>query len=385
MVEQAGYVSVCVKGSWVALQFAIVGLPQSGKTTVFNALTRSEAVTGGFSTAQEEPNLATVKVPDTRLDVLTELFNPKRTVPADIRYLDVAGVAKGIAEQGMGGRLLGYLQESDALILVVRAFADENVPHPEGSVDALRDLETLLLELNFSDLGIIERRLTRIEQMIPKLRGAERDANEREQAALLRCQGALEDGVPIREVELDPEEHKLLRGFGFLTQKPLLVLFNVGDDQLGAEADQLVSEATETFGRPGIKIDALAAQIEMEIGQLDAEDARSFMDDLGIAESSLDRVIRLSYDLLGLITFLTVGEDEVRAWPIQRGKSAVEAAGEIHTDIQRGFIRAEIVDYEALVAHDGSMAECRKAGVLRVEGRDYEMRDGDVVHFLFNV
>ncbi len=369
----------------MALQFAIVGLPQSGKTTVFNALTGSGAVTGGFSSAQDEPNLATVKVPDQRLDILTGLFNPRRTVPADIRYLDVAGVAKGLAEQGMGGRLLGYLQEADALILVVRAFEDASVPHPEESVDALRDLETLLLELSFSDLGIIERRLTRIEQMLGKLRGPERDANIREQAALERCRAALEDGSPIRDVDLDAEERKLLRGFGFLTQKPLLVLFNVGDDQLAGVADQLVAQAREQFGRPGIAFAALAAQIEMEIGQLDAEDARSFMDDLGITESSLDRVIKLSYDLLGLITFLTVGEDEVRAWPVRQGATAVQAAGEIHTDIERGFIRAEIVGYDELVDHNGSMAECRKAGVLRVEGRDYVMQDGDVVHFLFNV
>ncbi|HLT18442.1 MAG TPA: redox-regulated ATPase YchF [Thermomicrobiales bacterium] len=366
------------------LQLTIVGLPQSGKTTVFNALTRSSAAVGGYSTAADEPNLATVKVPDPRIPELSKIFNPRREVYADIRYLDVAGVARGLAEQGMGGRLLGYLQEASALILVVRAFDDPNVPHPEESVDPLRDLETLLLELSFSDLAIIERRLPRLEESIKKLRGPEREAQELERDVLLRFKTALESDTPLREVELEPEEDRAIRGYGFLTRKPVLVLFNLGEDQLGEPAEKLVAEARERFGRPGLAIDALAAKIEMEIAQLDPEDAELFMADLGIEESSLDRVIRLSYDLLGLITFLTVGEDEVRAWPIRRGMTAVEAAGEIHSDIQRGFIRAEIVSYEDLI-EKGSLAECRKAGLLRVEGRDYVMQDGDVVHFLFNV
>ena len=366
------------------LRLVIVGLPQSGKTTVFNALTRSEAVTGGFSTAEGEANLATVKVPDPRLDALTPLFNPKRIVPADVQYLDVAGLAKGVGESGMGGQLLGQLAQANALVLVVRAFEDDNVPHPETTVDPLRDLETLLLEFTFSDLGIIEKRIDRIDQTVGKLRGNEKEQYEREREALVRCKAALEDGTPIREVELDEEEERLLRGFGFLTQKPLLVLFNVGENQLGEPSDELVASAREQQGRPGVEIHALAGRIEMEISQLDAEDAELFMADLGISESSLDRVIRLSYDLLGLISFFTVGPDEDRAWTIRRGASAVEAAGEIHSDIARGFIRAEIVAYDDLLA-TGSMAEAKKAGKLRLEGRAYIMQDGDIAHFLFNV
>ena len=366
------------------LELAIVGLPQSGKTTVFNALSRSTAAVGGFSSATDEPNLATVKVPDARIPPLAEIFEPKRQVYADIRYLDVAGVAKGLGKQGLGGRLLGYLMETSALILVVRAFEDPNVPHPDESVDPIRDLETLLLELTFSDLSIIERRLGRLDEMIQKLRGEEREANEREREILVRCKEALESDTPLREIELNEHEARQLRGYGFLTQKPALVLLNLSEDQLGDEGDALVEEARSRFARPGIAIDALAAKIETEIGQLDAEDAALFMADLGIEESSLDRVIRLSYDLLGLITFLTGGPEEVRAWPIRRGTTAVNAAGEIHSDIQRGFIRAEIVSYDDLMAK-GSMAECRKAGLLRVEGRDYVMADGDVTHFLFNV
>jgi hypothetical protein len=366
------------------LQLVIVGLPQSGKTTVFNALTGSGAAVGGYSTAADEPNLATVKVPDERIGRLSAIFNPRRDVYADIRFLDVAGVARGLARQGMGGRLLGFLQEASTLILITRAFEDADVPHPEESVDPPRDLETLLLELTFSDLGIIERRLVRLEDMIRKLRGPEREANEREREILLRCQAALEADTPLREVDLSKEEERSLRGFGFLTRKPALVIINLGEDQLGEAGERLLEQARQRFARPGLAIDAMAAGIEMEIGQLDADDAALFMADLGIAESSRERVIRRSYELLGLITFLTVGPDEVRAWAIQRGMTAAEAAGEIHSDIQRGFIRAEIVSYDDLIAH-GSMAECRKAGVLRVEGRDYLMQDGDVTNFLFNV
>ena len=371
-------------GGILNLQLAIVGLPQSGKTTVFNALSASSADVGGYSSSSDEPNLATVKVPDSRIGQLAEIFNPKRQVYADIRYLDVAGVAKGVAEQGLGGRLLGYLQEASALILVVRAFEDSNVPHPEESVDPLRDLETLLLELTFSDLGIIERRLRRIDEMIPKLRGSEREANEREREILSRFQSALEADIPLREVELSSAEERQIRGYGFLTRKPALVLLNLGEQQLGDEAAALLASARERFERPGIAIDALAGEIEMEISQLDATDAELFMADLGIDESSRDRVIRLSYELLGLITFLTGGPEEVRAWPIRRGVSASDAAGEIHTDIQRGFIRAEVVAFETLIELK-SMSECRKAGQLRIEGRDYIMEDGDVTHFLFNV
>lgn len=368
----------------MSLQLVIVGLPQSGKTTVFNALTRSEAVTGGFSAGEGEPNLATVKVPDPRLDVLTPMFNPKKTVAADVQYLDVAGVARGLAKQGMGGQLLGYLAQADALILVIRAFEDPNVPHPEETVDPRRDLDTLLLELTFSDLAVIEKRLERIENTFMKLRGSERDEHERERGALLRCKEALEDGTPIREVELHPEEQKRLRGFGFLTQKPSLVLLNVGDSQLGDETSKLVEQTREQFSRPGLEIEALAGKIEMEIGQLDAGDVGVFMADLGITESSLDRMIRLSYRLLGLMSFFTVGPDEVRAWTIPQTAIAVDAASEIHTDIARGFIRAEIVSYDDLISA-GGLAESRKAGVLRLEGKNYPMRDGDVANFLFNV
>ena len=364
----------------------IVGLPLSGKTTVFNALTGAEAATGTFSANSDEPNLATVKVPDARLDYLTEMFQPQRRVPADVRYLDVAGVAKGIAERGMSGVLLGHLSQADALVLVVRAFDEPDVPHADGSVDPARDLETLRLELLFSDLAAVEKRLERIANQIRKVTGREREAMEREQSLMDRLQQALSADRPIREIltEIDAEDLKTLRGFGFLTAKPALVLLNVGDDQLGEEQATLVADIEARFGGPGIAVDALAGQIEMEIGRLDESDAADFMRDLGIAESSRDRVIRRSFELLGLMPFFTVGPDECRAWTIRLGAPAVEAAGEIHSDIQRGFIRAEVVAYDDLITA-GGLPEARKLGKLRREGKDYIVQDGDVINFLFNI
>jgi ribosome-binding ATPase len=368
----------------MSLQLVIIGLPQSGKTTVFNALTRASAETGSYTSAEAEPNLATVKVPDERLEVLNVMFKPCRCVPAEVQYYDVAGVAKGIAEQGMSGRLLGYLSEAAALVHVIRVFDDPSVPHPEESVDPLRDIETLQLELTFSDLSLIEKRLARIKESFNKLRGAEREANEQEAVVLERLRDALESGTPIREVNLTPEQDRRIRGFGFLTQKPLLILLNVSETQIGQAADELVERVRSAFGRPGVGIDVIAGKIEAEIAQLDDEDARVFLSDIGIDETSRERVIRLSYQLLGLISFFTVGEDEVRAWTIRRGTPAVEAAGEIHTDLQRGFIRAEVVSYDDLI-EAGGWSEARPAGTLRREGKQYVVQDGDVVHVLFNV
>jgi hypothetical protein len=370
----------------VSTTLVIIGLPASGKTTVFNALTRSEAATGAYNANPDEPNLATVKVPDPRLDRLTEMFQPQRKVQADVQYLDVAGIAKGIAEKGMSGSLLGHLSQADALLLVVRAFDDPNVPHGDGSVDPARDIETLNLELLFSDLAGVEKRLERIKSQLPKVTGRERDALEREQKLMDRLRSALETDMPIREIlpELDDEAVKTLRGFGFLTAKPLLILINLGESQLGDAGETLIDEIGTRFSRPGIAVEGLAGQIEMEIGRLDAADAEEFMRDLGIDESGLDRIIRRSFSLLGLMPFFTVGPDECRAWTIRRGETAVEAAGEIHSDIQRGFIRAELVAYDDLIVA-GGMPEARKLGKLRREGRDHVVADGDVINFLFNV
>lgn len=370
----------------MATKLVIIGLPGSGKTTVFNALTRAEAATGTFGGAADDPNLATVKVPDPRLDALTDLFSPQRTVPADVQYLDVAGIAKGIAEKGMSGQLLGHLAQADALVHVVRAFDDPNVPHSEETVDPGRDIETLELELMFSDLGLVEKRIARIESQVGKSRGPERELLERELVLMKRLLGTLEADQPLRSIvdDLDEDDTRMLRGFGFLTAKPLLMLLNIGEDQLGETAAQLGETLGSRFNGPKVSVDFIAGKIEMEIGQLSGEDAAVFLADLGIAESGLGRIIRKSFDLLGLMPFFTVGPDECRAWTVRRGATAVEAAGEIHTDIQRGFIRAEVVGYDDMIAA-GTMADVKKAGAFRREGKTYVVIDGDIINFLFNV
>ncbi|NWG22787.1 MAG: redox-regulated ATPase YchF [Chloroflexi bacterium] len=360
------------------MKIAIIGLANSGKTTVFNALTGGTAETTVYSSGQLEPNLATVKVPDARLAVLARMFNPKKTTPADVQYIDIGGLSSGAREGGgLPPALLNYIGGADALLHVVRTFDDENVPHPDGTVDALRDIEAVDLELAFSDLAIIERRLTRLNAEIGKMSARDRELRIVERDALLRIQAALEGGAPIRDVDLSDEEEKLLRGYQFLTAKPLLLVINVGEGQI-AHPPQIRYD----HRRSGVV--ALCGKIEAELAQLDNDEARIFMDDLGITEPARDRVIALSYELLGLISFLTAGPDEVRAWTIRRGTPAVEAAGAVHSDIQRGFIRAEIVAYTDLVKA-GSMVEAKKAGHVRMEGKHYIVQDGDVCHFLFNV
>ncbi|GAB4443436.1 MAG: redox-regulated ATPase YchF [Chloroflexi bacterium OHK40] len=360
------------------MKIAIIGLANSGKTTVFNALTRGSAETAAYSSGQMEPNLATVKVPDERLEVLAGIFKPRKVTYADVQYVDVAGLSGG-GRQGAGlpAALLNYLGSADALLHVVRAFEDASVPHPEGSVDVVRDIQAVDLELAFSDLAIIERRLNRLSAEIPKMAGKDRELRIAERDLLQRLQAALELEQPIRSLELSDEEERLIRGYQFLTAKPLLLVPNIGEAQL---------QAPPTIDYPHARsaVVPLCGKIEAELAQLDDADARSFMDDLGIAQPARELVIRRSYELLGLISFLTAGPDEVRAWPIRRNTPAVEAAGTIHSDIQRGFIRAEIVAYDDLVAA-GDMNGAKKQGVVRMEGKTYLVRDGDICHFLFNV
>jgi len=359
------------------MKMAIIGLGNSGKTTVFNALTRGTAETAAYSSGQLEPNLATVKVPDQRLNVLAQMFNPRKLTPADVQYVDVGGLSTGASEGGgLPPALLNYISGVDALLHVVRAFEDDGVPHPDGSVNPKRDIESVDLELAFSDLGIIERRLQRLTAEISKMSTKDRELRAAERELLLRLQNELERGIPMRDVVLNEEEDRLLRGYQFLTAKPLLLVINVGESDIQTPPSAYTDQHTEVV--------VLAGKIEAELAQLDDEDARAFMDDLGIASPARDRVIESSYRLLGLMSFLTAGQDEVRAWTIHLNTSAVEAAGAIHSDIQRGFIRAEIVAYDDLVRY-GTMTEAKKQGLVRMEGKTYIVKDGDICHFLFNV
>lgn len=360
------------------MRIAIVGLSNSGKTTVFNALTRGNIETAAFSSGQLEPNLATVKVPDYRLDQLAAMFKPKKITPADVQYVDVAGITKGETQgAGLPPALLNYVSSADALLHVVRAFEDDAVPHPDDSVDPARDIEAFDLELIFSDLGIIERRLARLQGEIGKLPAKEREIRVVERDLLVRLQSALEQDIPIRNLEISDEEWRLIRGYQFLSAKPILVLVNIGENQI-ANPPQL------SYSHDKSAILPLSGKVEAELAQLDDEDAAVFMEDLGISEPARNLVIEKSYELLGLISFLTAGADEVRAWTIRRDLPAVEAAGAIHSDIQRGFIRAEVVAFKDLIAA-GGLNEAKKAGTLRLEGKQYVVQDGDICHFLFNV
>ena len=366
------------------MQIAIVGLAGSGKTTVFNTLTRGNVQTGGFGGM--ELHVGVVKVPDPRLDRLAEIFHPKKVVHADVTYVDLpappASSEGRVGTEELPAEHLGRLRDADALLHVVRAWDDPHHPHPAGSVDPWRDLEQLDLEFVLADLAMVDRRLERIHGSGRHGTPAEREANEREGVILERVRVGLVDGHPIRDAGLDHDEEKALRGFRFLTQKPTLVLLNIGEGDLARSGELVASIATRYDHRHAL-VDALSARIEMELGQLDAEEAAVFGAELGITESSLDRVIALSYRLLGLVSFLTAGPDEVRAWPIPDGSTAVDAAGAIHTDLARGFIRAETVPYEDLVALR-STAEARKHGKLRSEGKTYRVRDGDVLEILFS-
>lgn len=362
------------------MQVTIVGLPGSGKTTVFNALTGGHAETGGYSGGRAAPNLRVVKVPDERLDRLADLFRPKKTIPADVTYVDVAIPAGAAREGTIQPDVLAQIRNADALLHVARAFDGGTAERP---ADAWRDVDELELEFTVADLTVVEKRLEKLRTSGRHGSPAEREQNALEEALLERLLPHLSDGKPLRSFTLDTDEELRLRGYRFLTQKPTLVVLSLDEAQLG-DAARLEQAGKARFALPSTDVAALAGKIEAEITQLPEADAALFMEDLGISEASRGRVIRLTYALLGLFSFFTAGEDECRAWTLSRGATAVDAAAAIHTDLARGFIRAEVVTYDELMAA-GSMAEARKRGVLRAEGKAYQVRDGDVIEVLFNV
>jgi GTP-binding protein YchF len=358
------------------MKAGIIGLSTAGKSSLFQLLTGAPALPPG---GRPEPRLGVARVPDPRVERLAEMYRPRKKTPATVDYVDVPGVAKG---EGAALVDLPALRGVDALVHVVRAFESDLAPHPDGSVDPMRDARMLELELILADLGAVERRLERLDQNIKKLNRAE-DVAER--ALFLKMKEALEAETPLRELELEDDERRRLKNYSFLSEKPILLVVNVGEDRMrGAEALLEKTGLAAFAAAPGRAICPVAATIEAEVAQLSPEDARAFREDLGLEEPGLDRVIRTSYALLGLISFLTAGEDECRAWTIRRGTRAQQAAGAIHSDIERGFIRAEVVSFDDLVAA-GSLAACRDKGTLRLEGKEYVVRDGDVINFRFNV
>ncbi len=359
------------------MRTGIVGLKQVGKTTIFNLLTGATAETG--ASARPEVNTGTAKVPDTRVDKLSALFKPVKTTWASAQYLDLPGVA---AEDMKENTFLAGLRAVDALAHVVRAFHDESVPHSAGSVDPARDVENMELEMIFADLFQVERRLERLEKDLKKIKDKELQA---EQDLLLHFKAHLEAEKPLRELDLSAEDDRRVRGYTFLSQKPILHIINMDEDDasaLNCAASQFGLESW--VGKKGVVITGVCGKIEEEISKLSQEDAQAFMTDLGITESGLNRLLRENYHLLGLISFFTVGEDEVRAWSIRQGANAPRAAGTIHTDLEKGFIRAEVVRCEDLLIH-GSFHALKEKALFRLEGKDYILQDGDVMHVRFNV
>ena len=356
------------------MQIGIAGLPGSGKTTLFNALAHQHARVGAYAGA--EPNLAVVKVPDERLDKLSALFKPVKHTPAEVRFVDVAGVAKGMGQESSAA-VLAHLRTVDVLLQVIGAFQAERDPRS--------DFEEFSLELQLADLSQIEKRVDRLEKELrlgSKGTPAERAARERELAVLTRLRPVLEAGQPVRTVELTPDDEKAISSFGFLTQKPTLIVLNRGDEQ---DASGLVSTLQElTRDTPRTAVMALPGKLEMELGELSPEDVAEFMQALGVSASELDQVTRLAYGLAELLSFFTAGEDECRAWTIRSGTNAQEAAGAIHSDLARGFIRAEVIRWDQLL-EAGSEAAAKKRGWVRQEGKSYIVQDGDVLHVLFNV
>jgi GTP-binding protein YchF len=366
------------------LRAALIGFGSSGKTTLFQLMT-SARETARAAHGKGETSVGISKVPDPRLDRLTEMYNPRKRVPATVEFTDLA--AQGAAGGAQALVDVVAYKNADALVHVVRAFNDPTVPHPSGSVDPARDAQAMEDELILADLGVAERRLERLEKDLKKSRTADL---ERERDLITLCKAALEDGKPLRTLDLKGEELKRLRGFQFLSAKPLLIVINLDETQLadGGDAATQIDRAANATGLTAFLSHASTAavavcgKIELEIAQLEPADAQAFLADLGLSASGLDRVIRASYDLLGYISFFTVGEDECRAWSIPRHTPAQLAAGEIHSDIARGFIRAEVVSYDALTGR-GSMAACRDHGEVRLEGKEYVVQDGDIINFRF--
>jgi hypothetical protein len=362
----------------MSLSVGIVGLPNAGKSTLFNALTRAGAMVGNYPFTTIEPNTGVVGVPDPRLDRLAAIFSPPRVIPTTVTFTDIAGLVRGASRgEGLGNQFLGHIRECDAIVVVARGFEDPDVSHVEGAVDPARDLDVIELELQLADLETVTRRLEKREKTARLQKEKAAEVIE----TLQRVQRHLDGGQPVRTLALSEEERGHVHDLFLLTSHPLIAVVNVGEAEAGAPPPQDVVELARLHGGDCLTI---SARIEAEIVELPVEDRGDFLTSLGLTEPGLDRLAREAYGLLDLITFFTAGEKEVRAWTLHRGGTALEAAGTIHTDFARGFIRAEVVDAEALI-EAGSYAAVREQGRQRLEGRDYVVRDGDVVHFRFNV
>ena len=363
------------------MKLGIVGLPNVGKSTLFNSLTKAGAESANYPFCTIDPNIGIVTVPDERLNKLDEMYHSKKIVPAVIEFVDIAGLVKGASKgEGLGNQFLANIREVDAILHVVRCFEDPNVIHVDGSVDPIRDIETINLELIFADLEVLERRMAKVGRTRQMDKAA-----AKEYTLLEKIKKHLEDGKPAKTLELeDDDEAAMIKDYNLLTAKPVIYAANVAEGELAGEDNDLVKKVREYAEAEGSEVFSICAQIEEEISELDDDEKKMFLEDLGIEESGLDKLITASYRLLGLMSFLTAGEDETRAWTIKIGTKAPQAAGKIHTDFERGFIKAEVVNYQNLL-DCGSYAGAREKGLVRMEGKEYVVQDGDVILFRFNV
>ncbi|WP_048601615.1 redox-regulated ATPase YchF [Rubeoparvulum massiliense] len=365
----------------MGLTTGIVGLPNVGKSTLFNAITQAGAEAANYPFCTIDPNVGVVEVPDIRLQQLTTMFNPRKTTPTTVEFVDIAGIVEGASKgEGLGNRFLSHIREVDAICHVVRCFEDENITHVSGSVDPLRDIEIINLELILADLEQVERRIERVYKIA---RAGEKES-KKEYEVLLRVKECFEEEKPARSLELDEDEEKMIKHLNLLTRKPVIYIANVSEDEIGQAENRYVQAVREFAAKEGSEVLSISAKVESEIAELEGDERILFLEELGLKESGLDRLIRAAYHLLGLVTYFTAGEQEVRAWTIRQGTKAPQAAGVIHTDFERGFIRAEVVGFDDLI-NSGSMAQAREQGLLRLEGKDYIVQDGDVIYFRFNV
>jgi GTP-binding protein YchF len=368
----------------MSIDIGITGLPQSGKTTIFNALTGGKADTLAHATGSINPHVGAVRIPDPRLAVLNELLKPKKLVPAEAKYIDVTASVKTLTQdKGIGGELLNQLGTVDTLINVVRAFTDESIPHPEGSIDPDRDIDAMNLEFIYSDLAILERRLERLENSLKGARPPERQHLLQEKETVLGLKTELERDKPVRELTPEPAAMRIIANYQLLTAKPLLNVINIGEERL-PETATIESDFNSRHAGNKRRAVAICGKLEMELAQMDENEAKEFRVEYGIKESGLERTIKASYELSDLISFFTIASNEVRAWSLKKGDTALKAAGKIHTDMEKGFIRAESITFDELVKC-GSIAAARQQGRLRLEGKDYLVQDGDIITFLFNI
>lgn len=366
----------------MSLTAGIVGLPNVGKSTLFNAITKAGALAANYPFATIDPNVGVVDVPDSRLDKLAEIVKPQRVVPTSFEFTDIAGIVKGASKgEGLGNKFLSHIREVDAICQVVRCFDDENITHVAGKVDPIADIEVINLELILADLETVDKRLPKVSKIAKQ---KDKDAMAEEEV-LLKIKEALENEKPARSVELTEDEKKIIKGLNLLTLKPMLYVANISEEDVANPDDnEYVKQVREYAEKEGSKVITVCAKIEEEIAQLDEVEKKMFLKELGIKESGLDQLIRAAYDLLGLATYFTAGEKEVRAWTFKKGMKAPECAGIIHSDFERGFIRAETVSFEDLV-EAGSMQQAKEQGKVRLEGKDYVVQDGDIMLFRFNV